>query len=48
MLVLTIFGAPLAFAALSVYLLVKIQPVPITLIPQTADNRSKTRERVTA
>ncbi len=48
MLVLTIFGAPLAFVALSVYLLAKIQPLPITFIPQTANYRSKTRERVAA
>jgi len=48
MLGLTIFGATLAYAALSVYLLAKIQPLPITFIPQTADDRSKTREPVAA
>ncbi len=48
MLVLTIFGTTLAYAALNVYLLAKVQPLPITLIPQTAGYRSKTRERVTA
>lgn len=48
MLGLTIFGATLAYAALNFYLLAKIQPLPITFIPQTANDRSKTRERVTA
>jgi hypothetical protein len=48
MLGLVFLGAPLAFVALSVYLLAKVQPLPITSIPQTAADRSKTRERVTA
>ncbi len=48
MLGLTIFGATLAYTALNLYLLAKIIPVPITLMPQTANYRSQTRTRVTA
>lgn len=48
MLGLIFFGGPLAYAALSVYLLVKIQPVPIMFLGETADYRSPTRERVPA
>ncbi len=48
MLVMTIFGATLAYTALNIYLLAKIQPLPITFIPRTADSRSKTRERTAA
>ncbi len=48
MLGLTIFGATLAYTALSLYLLAKIQPIPISLIPETARYRSETRQPVTA
>ncbi len=48
MLGLVFFGAPLAYAALNIYLLAKIQPLPITFIPRTADDRSETRQRITA
>ena len=44
----TILGATLAYVALNFYLLAKIQPLPITFIPQTANYRSKTPERATA
>ena len=44
----TIIGATLAYAALNLYLLAKIMPLPITFIPRTADSRSKTRERAAA
>ena len=44
----TIFGAMLAYAALNLYLLAKITPLPITFMPRTADSRSKTRERAAA
>ena len=48
MLGLIFFGAPLAYAALNLYLLAKIQPLPIMFLTQTADDRSETRERVAA
>ena len=48
MLSLTIFGATLAYTALNLYLLAKIVPVPITLIPETTIYRSETRQPVTA
>ncbi len=48
MLGLVVLGAPLAFVALNVYLLAKVQPLPITSMPQTAGYRAKTRQRVTA
>jgi len=48
MLVLTIFGATLAYATLNLYLLSQILPVPITVIPQTVADRAKMRERITA
>ncbi len=48
MLVLTVYGAALAYAALNIYLLSKILPVPITLIPQTDADRAKMQERITA
>ena len=48
MLGLIFFGAPLAYAALNLYLLAKIQPLPIMFLPQTADDRSATPERVAA
>ena len=48
MLTLTIFGAALAYTALNGYLLAKIMPVPITLMPRTANYRSTARARVTA
>jgi len=44
----TIIGAALAYTALNIYLLAKIMPLPITFMPQTADSRSKTRERTAA
>ena len=44
----TIIGSVLAYAALNLYLFTKIMPLPITLIPQRADLRSKTRERIPA
>lgn len=44
----TILGATLAYTALNLYLLAKIVPLPITLIPQTADLRAETRERTPA
>lgn len=48
MLSLTIFGATLAYTALNIYLLAKIMPLPITLMPQTADFRATTRARAAA
>ena len=48
MLSLTIFGATLAYTTLNLYLLAKIMPVPITLLPQTAEPRSTARARATA
>ena len=48
MLGLIFFGAPLAYAALNLYLLAKIQPVPITFLPRTTSSRPETPERVTA
>ncbi|HEY5639063.1 MAG TPA: hypothetical protein VIW01_03350 [Dehalococcoidia bacterium] len=48
MLGLVFFGAPLAYTALNLYLLAKIQPFPITIIPQTLSERSGSPERVTA
>ena len=48
MLGMTIVGATLAYAALNIYLFAKIMPLPITLIPQTANLRSKTPERIAA
>ncbi len=48
MLSLTIFGATIAYTALNLYLLAKIMPVPITLLPQTAEHGSTARARVTA
>ena len=44
----TIIGAVLAYAALNLYLFAKIIPLPITFIPQRANLRSKTRERIPA
>ncbi len=48
MLGLTIFSATIAYTALNLYLLSKILPVPITLIPQTSGYRSETRQPVSA
>ncbi len=48
MLSLTIFGATLAYTTLNLYLLAKIVPVPITLMPQTAKPRPTARARTTA
>lgn len=48
MLVLTIFGATLAYTALNLYLLSQILPVPITLIPETDADRAKARELIAA
>ncbi len=48
MLSLTIFGATLAYTTLNLYLLAKIVPVPITLMPQTAERRSTARARASA
>ena len=42
----TIIGATLAYTALNLYLLAKIMPVPITLMPQTFDNRSLRPDRL--
>ncbi len=48
MLGLILVGAPLAYAALNVYLLAKIQPLPITFLPQSAGQRSETLAYTTA
>ena len=48
MLGLLIFGPPLAYTALNVYLLLKIQPVPITLMPLPHDARPVEPEPVAA
>ncbi len=48
MLSLTIFGATVAYTTLNLYLLAKIMPVPITLLPQTAEHRPAARASATA
>ncbi len=48
MLSLIFFGAPLAYAALNLYLLAKIQPLPIMFLPDPASDRSESPERVAA
>ena len=48
MLSLTIFGATVAYTTLNLYLLAKIMPVPITLMPQTAAGRSTAPARASA
>ncbi len=48
MLSLTIFGATVAYTALNLYLLAKIMPVPIALLPQTAEHRPTARASATA
>ncbi|HEY5625734.1 MAG TPA: hypothetical protein VIT93_04530 [Dehalococcoidia bacterium] len=46
MLGLIFFGAPLAYAALNVYLFAQILPVPITILPEKANDYSRTPEPV--
>jgi hypothetical protein len=48
MLSLTIFGATVAYTTLNLYLLAKIMPVPITLLPQTAEHPPTARARASA
>ena len=48
MLGLTIFSATIAYTALNLYLLSKILPVPIMLIPQPSGHHADTRQPVTA
>jgi hypothetical protein len=43
-----LFGAPLAYVALSAYLLAKVQPFPVTFIPRYAGELEPARERLAA
>jgi hypothetical protein len=43
-----LLGAPLAYAALNAYLLAKIQPFPLTFLPQRATELEPARERLAA
>lgn len=48
MLALILLGAPVAYTALNLYLLARIQPIPITLLPAASIGGTRPRERVAA
>ena len=50
MLTLMLFGPPMAYTALNLYLLAKIQPLPITFLPLAPEEEEPAtpRELVTA